>query len=382
MITRLATSMSPWTYSPNPLARMMSRIVFVALSSLLALVPLVGVAIGGAVVIASVHLGACYLVRLFIKYCFKGIDIPKDIIPHVPNTITIYCTPDQFKEKHMRAKDLPLTIKLPLLVEDETATSLPEGLDTPEMLVKICRFLHFTDFQHLSMASKRSYFICKNNREHLYKPEYFAKYLNFSISEELFKKTAPFDNYMLYFFLCKKICGKAERPRNNDWLSHTHLGSLFPRHLIEQIGPFTFLSIPYVDDFTKAAQHAIERTSIIETPFGGETIHWIKLRFRMKINDQIVVQEIEQIAVLGYGVNWRSMSNTDTNGLWSQGLLLGKQECDFLISLLKNPEGAQINNQYLHLNRKIFPRNRDVPGTTICQIHATLDPPLSNLLQE
>ena len=375
--------MSPWTYSPNPLARMMSRIVFIALSSLLVLVPLVGVVIGGAVVIASARLGARYLSHLFVKYCFRGLDIPKDIIPHVPTTITIYCTPDQFEEKHMHAKDLPVTIKLPLLAEDETATSLPKGLDTPEMLVKICRFLHFTDFQHLSMASKRSYFICKINREHLYKPEYFAKYLNFSISEELFKKTAPFDNYMLYFFLCKKICGQVVRPRNSDWLSHSHLGSFFSRHLIEQIGPFTFLSIPYVDDFTKAAQHAIERTSIIETLVTGETIHLMKLRFRMKINDQIIVQEIEQNTVQGYGVNWCSVNNTDnTNGLWSQGLLLGKQECDFLISLLKNPQGAQINNQYLHLNRKTFPRNRDVPGMAICQIHAILDPPLSNLLQE
>jgi hypothetical protein len=366
MIERLATAMSPWTYSPQPVVSIAARATFIAITSLYCLIPLIGIAFVAVVVLLGFSETLKRVFLIFMKYCFGGPSTPKDIIGHIPDTLILPCTPDQFEQKYVRANDLQVSIGLPWKAEDLTTTPLPGALDLPEALALICRFLHLADYQRFSMTSKQTYIFCNDTFERIYNREYFSKYLNLEISEELFKTTKTVHKFTAYFFICKKLCWHPVINRSSRYYS-PYDGPNFPRHLIEQIGPFTFLSIPYVASFMTPAQHPIERTS--------ET-QGMRLRLRMKIGNQTVVQVIEQRSG-GWGSSYNS------HGLWSRGLILQKIEFDFLISLLKNPQGAQISEMLLHLSRETFPvsRNPQVNGYTMMNIHAVLDPPLSSLKQ-
>ncbi len=364
MIERLATAMSPWTYSPQPVVRIAARATFIAITSLYCLTPLIGIAFVAVVVILGFALTIKRVFLIFMRYCYGGPSTPKDIIGHIPDTLILLCTPDQFDQKYVRANDLQVSIGLPWKTKNLSTTPLPGALDIPDALTLVCRLLHLADYQRFSMTSKKAYIFCNDTFELLYNREYFSKYLNLEISEELFKTTKTVHKFTAYFFICKKLCWHPVFNRSSQHYS-PYDGPNFLRHLIEQIGPFTFLSIPYVASFTTPAQHPIERTSETQG-----------MRLRMKIGDQTVVQVIER-------QSGRWVSSHDSYGLWSQGLILQKIEFDFLISLLKNPQGAQITTMRLHLSRETFPvsRNPQVNGYTIMNVRAVLDPPLSSLKQ-
>jgi hypothetical protein len=363
MIQRIATAINPWIYAPQPSVRIAAKITL--LFTLLVL-GAVSAAIGATTVYVFRE-PILRFMHILDRYFFEKPEVPKDLFIRIPDALTLHCLSNQFQQKHLRATDLNIAVKEPPTVEI-VKTALPYGLDEDHFIL-ICNRLHLVAYQYLACTSKCFYVACKAHFERLYNSEYFEKYLNFSISEQLFKETSAASRYALHFFLCKKFCGEPQQSHISKRLGYFG-GQNFIRHLIEQIGPFTFLSIPYVKDFSLPPQHAVERTVTTTLNPRGQPRHLMRLRFRMKVNDKTVVQIIEE--------GW--FSSSDSDGLWRRHMLLVKQEADFLISLLKQPEGARLSTVDFHLNTVTFPysvRQRNINGNTTIDIDAVLDPPLN-----
>src|SRR4051812_8285166 len=111
MIKRLATVMSPWIYSPQPSVRIAARATFVFLA---VVVPVAGTIAGLLVFSTSLLRGLNNLTGFFTRYYSKGPEIPKDVIPHVPDSITLCCSDDQITVKNIRATDLQVYIEPPV----------------------------------------------------------------------------------------------------------------------------------------------------------------------------------------------------------------------------------------------------------------------------
>jgi hypothetical protein len=355
--------MSPWTYSSNPLIRTPARLLFVFLCIV---VPITIVIAGFFVAFTGLIRGLNNITGLFYKYRFRGPALQKEMIPRVPDTPLFFT--DTFKLENMRAKDFLITIELPLDYSKVPVTHC--NLHTQDVVTAISTFLLVPDLARLGLCSKRSYCIYKMYLEQYCTAEKCKELFKFSITETVFDKTVALDQYRLYFTLCKKLCHHTGRPPESLYKSQLHKGSILIHHLIEQIGPFTFLSIPYVDNFELEPRHAVERTSNRLKDFleyaSTDNIHTMKLRFSMQVNGQVVRQEIRQ-----EGIDWIAQQN----GIWNHRMKLKQNHVHFFISLMKNPAGANlvVPVQDAHL-RFLSHHNRQYNNI---QIHATLTPPLN-----
>jgi hypothetical protein len=365
MIERLATAMSPWTYSPRPFIQISARATFVFLT---VMVPFAGALVGIYLFSLGFLRGFNNLYAIFSRYRLKGPEIPRGTIGQVPDSITFYYKNDQFKPENIRATDCQVKIELPVNFNTIDPQDTAQKLLIKDIVTNITAYLCLPDRAHLGRCSKKSYLIYKEHLEIAFSTAECAKNFKFSISEILFPNTIALDQYLLYFNLCKKFCGRPERPHETRYISH--MGPNLIRYLIEQIGPFTFLSIPYIKDFrSEQPQSAIERSSNTLADFteyaSTDHLHTIKLRFKMKIGNTVVCQEIRQ-----EGLRWI----TTSSGIFNTRTLIDKRHVDFFIALIKNPQGASLDMPVMDLPHEI--RSPYQTPDNVIHIHAVLDPPL------
>ena len=323
----LAASRSPYL----PVRVLATAVILVSALSIFVVLPMV---FGG------------YMMRLVVKrldeYSSKAPAL-------IPVNIVLDCKPTHFEN---RAKDFVVTFQSPILIETQ-----PQNEITPlyleDTFVKICGFLDLCTITKVVTISKHHYVMHKKRFEDIYTAKCFEECFKFSINEQIFKTARVYDQYRLYFELCKELCG--QKLGNARYRLEPHLEKNLIRLLIEKIGPFTFLSIPYVDNFNSPPQFPIERT--LEA-----------LRFQLKINGRIVVQDIR---ARGYD-GWYSME-----GIWECGVPPLERGVSFLLSLSENPQGATLQDTYARLSSRIIPWPLHLLGNMLATVNATLEPPLT-----
>jgi hypothetical protein len=125
--------------------------------------------------------------------------------------------------------------------------------------------------------------------------------------------------------------------------------------------PFTFLSIPYVDNFglEMNPKHPIERTAVKRYDRQKRYVTEMHLRLRVKLKDGATT--VQEIARRDH--DW-TFSNE--NGLWPQGKCMEEKHVTDLIALFQAPTGVTL----------AFPIHGGMQNRLV---HATLEPPLSSL---
>jgi hypothetical protein len=288
-------------------------------------------------------------------------EISSDDIAKIPTKTTVLCKPEQFDKKNIRASDVKDAVAFGTCLEAPSDT-VHLCLDTDKLFVQICTYLRPTHAIKFAMTSKRCYGLLQHKLDEIHPHRYFETRFNCNIQEQLFKTTKAFDQYLLYAFLCNRFCATPLGYSKELLYAKPHLGDNFIRHLIEQLGPFTFLSIPYVDNFglEMNPKHPIERTTVkrydvVETGYVTE----MRLRLRVKLTDgATTVQEIAQ-----RDCDW-TFSNE--NGLWPKGKGMEEKHVTALIELFQAQTGVPV----------AFPIHFGMQNRLV---HATLEPPLSSL---
>ncbi len=289
--------------------------------------------------------------------------IPSHQISKVPYTVFVRDPLEEFKKVYQESKDLPEMVKF----ADKISLTAPEpvpALQITEIFTQCCKYLSPVEIGRLARTCKALY-IC-------YESDFFAgsttypftalkKKFSIEINECLFPHFRKFDQDQLYFGLCKRLCG---HPVGYYRKEKPNYGRNLIRHLIECIGPFTFLSIPCLPNFDSPAKHPIERTFAEDKLLNTNIETRIKLRFRMKAPDgTIYVQTIsEELAQcpwtawpLAKGVNRESLT----------------EECVNQLTCL-------IQNKPIPLSKgKLFRYLQNHPNQQFVEL--ALDPPLSSL---
>lgn len=301
-----------------------------------------------------------FLRRRFVKLLkfFRGDQHSRNHITHGPQPITIYCTTDQFNKNNIRANDLAITYASlpPPAITSISHISIETPLYMEDLFVQICQFSSLRDVPTLAILSKQHYLMYKEHFYEIYTHMHFKNHFNLSISEQLFKTTRVFDQYRLYLDF-----HSSDKTRFCP-------GHLF--WLIAGIGPFTFLSIPYVDNFSLSPpKFPVERSSC-EWPKGHKLP---ELRFQLKIDHKTsITQRISYYSGLRC---WCAQGQ----GIWYNSVVLLPEDFEFLISLLQNPEGVSYESVAPRINVEVFPHP---PGVGPVTFHVKLEPPLTALLND
>ena len=361
--------LSPLTKSPHKLVRIASSIALLAWLIFWALgtIFFASFAIAAIGVFAFVvmqpwmYKGAIKLSSMICRILNVGPPkISSDDIAKIAPKTTLLCKPEQFDKKNIRASDVKDTVAFGTCLEVPSNTA-HLCLDTDKLFVQICTYLRPTHAIKFAMTSKRCYVLLQHKLDDIHPHRYFETRFNCNIQEQLFKTTTAFDQYLLYASLCNRFCAAPLGYSKELLYAKPHLGHNFIRHLIEQLGPFTFLSIPYVDNFDLEMnpKHPIERTAVKRYDVEKGYVTEMHLRLRVKLKDgATTVQEIAQ--------RDRDWTFSNENGLWPKGKGMEEKHVTALIALFQDPTGVTL----------AFPIHFGMQNRLV---HATLEPPLSSL---
>ncbi len=288
--------------------------------------------------------------------------IPSHQISKVPYTILVRDPIGEFKKVYQEPKDLKEIIKF----ADKISITAPEpvpALQITEIFIECCKYLSPVEIGSLARTCKALYICYESDffaRSTTYPFTALKKEFSIEINECLFPHFRKIDQDLLYFSLCKKLCG---HPVGYHRKEKPNYGRNLIRHLIECMGPFTFLSIPCLPNFDSPAKHPIERTFAEVKMWNTNFEAHIKLRFRMKAPDGTIyvqtISESEQCLwtawPLAKGVNWESLT----------------EECVNQLTCL-------IQNKPIPLSKgKLFRYLQNHPNQQFVKL--ALDPPLSSL---